>query len=341
MRKVIFTQLILMVSVVSSFGQWLTNGSNLFYSGGNVGIGTDNPSYKLHINGELYLQPIDGNNGWNNSYLHWYGHSLIMGSPAGKWAHNSLDLKPGGCTQQSLYSQLRLYTALGPNQHELKILINSNEHSFFNAGNVGIGLTNPKTKLHVNGNTYVSNLSIGRSGSHYDEIGYNLGFTATNDVYTYKTRDHAASMRMGYNGTIEFRTAGVGNAGENITLYERMRINLNGNVGIGTTNPTAKLTVAGDILAREIVVEANAGADVVFEENYRLKSLQEVEQFITENKHLPDIAPADTMIRNGVNMGEFQIQLLQKIEELTLYVIKQEKKIDDLTNELKELKKEK
>ncbi len=113
-----------------------------------------------------------------------------------------------------------------------------------------------------------------------------------------------------------------------------MTIKTNGNVGIGTYNPVSKLTVAGDIRAREIKVEANAGADFVFAPDYRLRTLTEVEQFITANKHLPDIAPADSMVQNGVNTGEMQIQLLQKIEELTLYVIEQEKRNDRLEKQV-------
>ncbi|MDR2887517.1 MAG: hypothetical protein LBV26_05900 [Bacteroidales bacterium] len=74
----------------------------------------------------------------------------------------------------------------------------------------------------------------------------------------------------------------------------------------------------------------SAGADFVFNDNYRLRPLDEVETFIKDNRHLPDIAPADDMVQNGVNMGEFQIQLLQKIEELTLYIIELKKEIGNL-----------
>lgn len=85
--------------------------------------------------------------------------------------------------------------------------------------------------------------------------------------------------------------------------------------------------VAGTIKAREIKVEINAGADHVFNPNYNLKSLSELETFVKENKHLPEILSEKQMQEEGLNINEFQIKLLQKIEELTLYVIEQDKTI--------------
>ena len=114
----------------------------------------------------------------------------------------------------------------------------------------------------------------------------------------------------------------------------------NGNVGIGTSNPTHKLTVKGNIHAREILVTATAGADFVFEEDYELKSLGELERFIIENKHLPDIAPAEEMIENGISINELQIKLLQKVEELTLYVIELKKENEKVNAKLEKLTKE-
>ncbi len=101
-----------------------------------------------------------------------------------------------------------------------------------------------------------------------------------------------------------------------------------GNVGIGTTNPTSKLTVAGNINSREVKVSVDAGADFVFDKDYTLPSLQEVEKFVTKNKHLPEIASAKEMQKEGINLSEMNIKLLQKIEELTLYVIEQNKRIE-------------
>ncbi len=105
-----------------------------------------------------------------------------------------------------------------------------------------------------------------------------------------------------------------------------------GNLGVGTTDPQHKLDVNGTIHAREVLIDLNEGADFVFEENYSLRPLSEVSDFIQANKHLPEIPPAAYMVNAGLDMGEFQIKLLQKIEELTLYIIEQDKRIKELEN---------
>jgi len=112
-------------------------------------------------------------------------------------------------------------------------------------------------------------------------------------------------------------------------LYRR-----SGNVGIGVNAPEAKLHVAGDIKATEIKVVAQT-ADFVFEEDYQLQSLDEVDQFIKENKHLPGIPSAKQMEADGVNVAEMNKLLLQKIEELTLYVIELKRENKEIKNLLK------
>lgn len=112
-------------------------------------------------------------------------------------------------------------------------------------------------------------------------------------------------------------------------------------VGIGTTNLTAtsgyKLAVDGGILCEEVKVIANVpSADYVFEKDYNLRTLNEVEAFVNENKHLPDVPSAKEFKENGYKMGDMDNLLLQKIEELTLYIIEQQKQIDDLKNKLNE-----
>ena len=133
-----------------------------------------------------------------------------------------------------------------------------------------------------------------------------------------------------------------GNTGSgNITIWTRNQGNIflnAGNVGIGTTNPDAKLTVAGNIHSREVKVTINAGADFVFNKDYNLPSLESVEEYVKKNNHLPEIASEKEMKKNGLLLAEMNIKLLQKIEELTLYTIDQGKKINNLEKDNESLK---
>lgn len=121
-------------------------------------------------------------------------------------------------------------------------------------GQVGIGTNSPSAQFEVaQSNTYLFTTSIGKSGTHYQEVGYNVGFTGTNDVYTYRSGDTAASIRFGEGGgDITFRTAPTGSSGASLTLTERMRIDQGGNVGIGTDGPTAALDVNGGARVRNL-----------------------------------------------------------------------------------------
>ncbi|TKG91622.1 hypothetical protein EYV94_21595 [Puteibacter caeruleilacunae] len=110
-----------------------------------------------------------------------------------------------------------------------------------------------------------------------------------------------------------------------------------GNVGVGIVDPKHKLDVDGTIRAKEIKVSLTNGPDFVFEEDYQLKSLEEVEQFVKERKHLPGIASAKKMEEEGVGLAEMNKLLLQKIEELTLYNIQQNKKIKHLEEKINNL----
>jgi hypothetical protein len=112
----------------------------------------------------------------------------------------------------------------------------------------------------------------------------------------------------------------------------------NGNVGIGTAKPAEKLSVNGKIKAREIKVENDNWPDYVFYKTYDLRPLSEVEKNIKDNGHLPDIPSAAEVKANGINLGEINEKLLKKIEELTLYLIEENKQRKFLFNEVEELK---
>lgn len=141
------------------------------------------------------------------------------------------------------------------------------------------------------------------------------------------------------------RASGGGNASAGLVIGTfganyGIRIASNGNVGIGTPitsiNNTYnnipdyfKLSVNGSVRAKEIIV--NTGwADFVFEKNYKLKTLAEVEKYINANGHLPEIPTATEIETNGGNLGELVKLQMQKIEELTLYMIEQNKKLSEL-----------
>lgn len=109
-------------------------------------------------------------------------------------------------------------------------------------------------------------------------------------------------------------------------IHERFRIKANnGFVGIGTANPDALLAVNGTIHTKEVKVDITNWSDFVFENDYRLRTLEEMENYISENKHLPEIPEEEEVTKNGINLGEMNAKLLQKIEELTLYLIEQNK----------------
>ncbi len=114
-----------------------------------------------------------------------------------------------------------------------------------------------------------------------------------------------------------------------------------GNVGIGTNTPAAKLTVDGPVMATEIKVKADVSTypDFVFTPDYKLRTLEETEVFILENGHLPGIPSAGQAVQDGISLGEMNAKLLQKIEELTLYIIEKDKEIKEINRINKELQK--
>ena len=116
----------------------------------------------------------------------------------------------------------------------------------------------------------------------------------------------------------------------------------NGKVTIGTENfdqTNYRLYVKGGIKTEKIKVEfanVNGWADYVFNKNYDLMSLNEVEKFINENRHLPEIPSAQEVVKNGVELKEMNVLLLKKVEELTLYVIELNKKLKSLEETVKQ-----
>ena len=111
-----------------------------------------------------------------------------------------------------------------------------------------------------------------------------------------------------------------------------------GNVGIGVASPLYKLDVCGTIRSKEVRVETG-WCDYVFEKDYKLRSIEELEKYIVQNKHLPGIVPAAEVEKEGMKVGEMNKAMIEKIEELTLYVIQLSKENKKLKEQIDALKK--
>jgi len=224
------------------------------------------------------------------------------------------------------------YNAIG-NGSNTVTLGNDNITGTILKGNVGIGTATPTQALNV-----VGRIGVSPSGTGSDE-GYNGGLMITkpqaSGQYINLIRSGIVPWSIGTVYNSSTFAIGIGKSPDAGFTAPFFNIDTNGNVGIGTTIPDSKLTVNGKIHATEVVVDVNIPADYVFNSTYKLMPLHEVEQYVNINSHLPQIPSADEIKKNGMSMGEMQNKLLQKIEELTLYIIDQQKKIEVLEQKVK------
>lgn len=229
----------------------------------------------------------------------------------------------------------------------------ANSLLYNNGTNIGIGTTTPTNILDVATGTSNSfgNYALIRTSS---SVGYQGGLLFTNAPAT-NTDYTSLKITSSYNGSLNINTNAkfgfVRNSATEAWLNNGPAIQLaastgnvyiaqgNGNVLIGKTsqlNTEYKLDVAGKIRANEIVVNTD-GADFVFDDTYELMSLTKLEKYIKENKHLPLVPSAIKMQKEGMSVSETNTILLQKIEELTLYIIEQNKKIENLQKKVEVL----
>ena len=124
-------------------------------------------------------------------------------------------------------------------------------------------------------------------------------------------------------------TSGGGGSTTSVWSESNGTANYNGNVAIGTNSVPSgyQLAVEGKIRTREVRVDQDTWPDYVFKEEYHLPSLEDIQKHIKEKGHLPNIPSAKEVEENGIELGEMNKLLLEKIEELTLYILKQEERI--------------
>tara|TARA_R110000796_G_scaffold104102_1_gene213672 strand:- start:3408 stop:4283 length:876 start_codon:yes stop_codon:yes gene_type:complete len=196
-------------------------------------------------------------------------------------------------------------------------------------GKVGIGTINPSQSLEVNSS----------SSTHAVFKGNFTGIQGIKVERSNGDNIRLVANYMGFGSGLEASSALRFSVNGNDLTSPSFYIKTNGKVGIGTTNPDMKLTVKGNIHAEEVKVDLSVPApDYVFKEDYKLKTLEETQKYINENGHLPNIPSAKEFEENGVALGIMNMKLLEKIEELTLYVIKQEKHIEAQSKEIDMLK---
>ena len=219
----------------------------------------------------------------------------------------------------------------------------------YDNGNVGIGTIDPKAKLHVFGqeNGAFNGLVIDNRKNY----GSGTGISQTSRIVLSLTENGAPNPLDRIFGVIESGTLSESSSTEGrLSFYvrqggsvdEKIRINSNGYVGIGTTTPDEKLTVKGKIHTQEVRVDLLGACipDYVFANDYKINTLQEVEKYVKANSHLPEVPSALDIEKNGLLLGEMNILLLKKVEELTLYAIEQDKKAALQQQDLERLKTE-
>jgi hypothetical protein len=403
MKKGFFlTLLVLEFAFQFSYAQWTTSGSDIYNSNsGNVGIGTTNPTAKLHISGTIKASSITipgtGTNsekiGSGASAAGTNGTAIGYNADAGNDVYNtsigsSATISSGkyystviGSNASSSYSSTTVIGAFSSATNNSQVVIGSSNSTPAAYVSVGAGANGGALNIGANNNStsYSANIIYGQGivptinngafignadpGWEVHDFYVGMGQSSSSVAYAgsaftvnYRTTDGSGTNVPGVNmsfrpgrgtgsaagGKLSFWTTPTGSSGTILNAeVERMTITSDGNIGIGTTDPQGyKLAVDGDAIFTKMKVKTYASwPDYVFHRNYNLRPLMDLEKYIKQNGHLPDVPSASEVEKNGLDVGDNQATLLKKIEELTIYIIDINKKVDKLSKENEMLKK--
>ena len=320
---------------------------------GNIGIGTTSPAAPLHVlsvgssvsatsqySGNLIIQ---GNSGAGRSSV--AGSSLEFVIPAqldgsNPWGQGRIITVAGNtstsdATGKMILGTRRMFDKLGVGYNNWNY---GDDIVIDGAGQVGVGVLAPKAKLHIAGRVLIQGANL-----DYRQIeGNNLDYL-----------QNSGQMLIGWNrsgggGETDFISNQSGGVTGGFSFYsysnsgvmnQLMSMQADGSIGIGTTNTNGyKVAIKGNVVATGMKVQLmDVWPDYVFDQSYKKRSLSDLEYFIKTEKHLPEIPSAEEVKDKGIDLGDMNAKLLKKIEELTLYLIEQNKQIELLKEKVKDL----
>ncbi|QNR87004.1 hypothetical protein H9N25_11780 [Pedobacter riviphilus] len=300
----------------------------MMLSGGNLGLGTLTPTSKLEVQTTgsgwpLSLRTNAFNPGDINGVKFYSGY---IGDD--KWAGIA-------SVAENLHSNKTALSFYSGETEKMRLAWD---------GNVGIGTKNPMALLQLgdfnNSNQPKYVLVPGTYNFERIQLGQLGNGNSALEMVNHNSTESSYGIRLMANidnggPGLQFQYAQGKTSYEMLDYHTAMFMDLNGRVGIGTLFPNEKLTVNGKIKANEIRVDGTNAPDYVFEENYKVVTLAELERYIKANKHLPEIPSAKEFERDGIAVGEMNKLLLKKIEELTLHLIEKDKQYGELLNDVK------
>ncbi len=299
-NKLLISALMLAISVALNAQNYGTFNAELPQFTGRVGIGTSGPEAKFQVNPGGLL-----------------GGALIK-------AENSMGM-----------------SGVVTTPYALRVVYDNTAYSPVSTDNVLE--VSPLGKVYAG--QIVTNASY-TNNNDYLNVDKSIGVysNASNNMRLGLNLDAAPGVTSEYSGIV-WEGTGTGTASlfQISSSFSQAGISLSpsGNVGIATTDidGTHKLYVGGSMITEEVRVMLLADwPDYVFAEGYELMSLDETSEFIKRNHHLPGVPSAETVAKDGIDLGAMEATLLQKIEELTLHLIKQQELIEELKEEVDALK---